>query len=73
MPFGGGCRASSALPPRPRKPLTVIEEFNLLVDKRAVEREEFDKKVSSNFLLIQYIYFVDFFVSFFPKKSVSYF
>ncbi|KAG0614517.1 hypothetical protein M758_6G183400 [Ceratodon purpureus] len=39
-------KAPTALPPRPRKPLTVIEEFHLQVDKRAVEREEFDKKVA---------------------------
>ena len=47
LAFGGVCRAPTALPPRPRKPLTVIEEFHLQVDKRAVEREEFDKKVTS--------------------------
>ena len=53
MTIGGVCRTSASLPPRPRKALTVIEEFNLLVDKRAVEREEFDKKVTKFILFLR--------------------
>lgn len=39
-------KAPAVLPERPRKPLTVIEEFNLLVDQRAIEREDFEKKMA---------------------------
>ncbi|KAJ7548867.1 hypothetical protein O6H91_07G031300 [Diphasiastrum complanatum] len=34
------------IPERSRKPLTEVQEFSLLVDTRAVERAEFDKKLS---------------------------
>nr|XP_024400115.1 protein TPX2-like isoform X2 [Physcomitrium patens] len=38
-------KVPAVLPEIPRKALTTIDEFNLLVDQRAVERGEFDKKV----------------------------
>lgn len=33
------------VPEKARKPLTAIQEFNLHVDDRAVERADFDHKV----------------------------
>lgn len=33
------------VPEKARKPLTQVQEFNLLVEHRAVDRAEFDKKV----------------------------
>ena len=35
-------------PEKVRKPLTQIQEFNLHVDHRAVDRAQFDERVKSN-------------------------
>ena len=37
------------IPEKVHKPLTQVQEVNLHVDHRAVDREEFDQKVSSSF------------------------
>lgn len=34
------------VPEKVRKPLTQVQEFNLQVDHRAVDRAEFDQKVN---------------------------
>eukprot|EP01018_Ginkgo_biloba_P016911 Gb_32374 [translate_table: standard] len=39
------CNAPVYIPEVPRKPLTEVQEFTFHVDARAVDREEFDKKV----------------------------
>lgn len=39
------CRDPIPVPDKDRKPLTEVQEFNLHVDHRAVDRAEFDKKV----------------------------
>lgn len=39
------CRDPIPVPEKVRKPLTQVQEFNLHVDHRAVDRAEFDHKV----------------------------
>lgn len=41
----GNYRDPIPVPEKIRKPLTDVQEFNLHVDHRAVDRAEFDKKV----------------------------
>jgi hypothetical protein len=40
------CRDPIPLPEKVRKPLTQVQQFNLNADYRAVDRAEFDQKVS---------------------------
>jgi targeting protein for Xklp2 len=42
------CRDPIPVPEKARKPLTQVQQFNLHADQRAVERAEFDHKVSRN-------------------------
>jgi targeting protein for Xklp2 len=39
------CRDPIPVPEKVRKPLTQVQEFNLHVDHRAVDRADFDQKV----------------------------
>ncbi len=39
------CRDPIPVPEKVRKPLTQVQQFNLHVDNRAVDRSEFDHKV----------------------------
>lgn len=39
------CRDPIPVPEKVRKPLTEVQEFNLHIEHRAVDRAEFDKKV----------------------------
>ena len=40
------CRDPNPLPEKERKPLTEVQQFDLHVDERAIQRSEFDTKVS---------------------------
>ena len=41
------CRDPIPVPEKVRKPLTQVEEFSLRLNERAVDRAEFDQRVST--------------------------
>lgn len=45
LTFGQNCRDPIPVPEKVRRPLTEVQEFDLHVEHRAVDRAEFDKKI----------------------------